>query len=41
MITSLDSIRQGQSFPPFSEMPRLDRYRVNKQLFDISHKQFG
>jgi len=34
MITSLDSIRQGQSFPPFSEMPRLDRYRVNKQLFD-------
>jgi len=34
MLTSLDAITQGQSFPPFSEFPRLDRYRTNKMLFD-------
>ena len=34
MLTSLDVISQGQSFPPFTEFPRLDRYRTNKMLFD-------
>jgi len=34
MLTSLDVISQGKSFPPFTELPRLDRYRTNKFLFD-------
>lgn len=34
MLTDLSQITSGATFPPFTEIPRLDRYRENKFLFD-------
>ena len=34
ILTSLDFLQAGQEFPPPSQLPRLARYRKNKQLFD-------
>ena len=42
MLTNLDFISPGQTWPPPSERDRLDRYAYNRELFsntcDSKHK---
>lgn len=39
MLTSLDFLKVGQSFPPKSEIERLDKYNKNKLIFEGKHEQ--
>lgn len=34
VLTNLDFLNEGQPWPPSSQMPRLNRYRLNKSKFD-------
>lgn len=38
MITSLDFLRIGQQFPPNSEIERLEKYSINKKIFEGEHE---
>lgn len=37
MLTSLDFLKVGQYWPPSIEIPRLEKYHKNKQIFDGNH----
>lgn len=39
MLTSLDFLDKGQTFPPLSEIPRLKGYRENELLFNGDHSE--
>lgn len=39
MLTNLDFLNSGSAWPPKSELPRLQRYKANKQLFEGEHHE--
>lgn len=39
MLTNLDWLSKGQTFPPSSETARLEQYRINELLFDSGQKE--
>ena len=42
MLTNLEWIRTGESFPPECEKERIEKYRSNEKLFEGQHKDvFG